>query len=132
MSEEKYVSIYEILGGSPGVRRLVDRFYDLMSVKPEAQNILKMHPTDLQSSREKLYLFLVGWFGGPQLYVEKYGHPRLRMRHLPFSIDTAARDAWMICMQEALEEQVPQPEIRAQIVGAFGRLASHMRNTADG
>ncbi|MEC7984567.1 MAG: group II truncated hemoglobin [Myxococcota bacterium] len=132
MSDEKYISIFELLGGTSGVRKLVDRFYDLMSVKPEAQDILKMHPTNLQSSREKLYLFLVGWFGGPQLYVQKYGHPRLRMRHLPFSIDSAARDAWMICMREALEEQIPQEEIRVQIEGAFARLADHMRNTPDG
>ena len=131
MSEDQYVSIFAILGGNSGVRKLVDRFYDLMSTKTEAETILNMHPANLEVSREKLYLFLVGWFGGPPLYVEKYGHPRLRMRHMPFAIDSAARDAWMLCMQEALKEQIPQEEIRAQVEGAFARLANHMRNKAD-
>ena len=132
MDKEKYVSIFEILGGKAGVRQLVDRFYDLMSTKPAAKTILDMHPKSLQSSREKFYLFLVGWFGGPPLYMEKYGHPRLPMRHFPFAIDSAARDAWMLCMREALAEQIPQPEIRTQIEGAFARMANHMRNTEDG
>ena len=131
MSDEKYVSIYEIMGKEKGIRLLVDRFYDLMSVKKEAEDILKMHPANLEESREKLYLFLVGWFGGPSLYIEKYGHPRLRARHLPFAIDSAARDAWMLCMKQALAEQIENAAIREQIERAFAGIANHMRNTPD-
>jgi hemoglobin len=111
------------------VRALVDRFYDLMSELPEAADVLRMHPRSLASSREKLRLFLTGWLGGPQLYVERYGHPRLRARHLPFPIDDRARDAWMLCMRQALDEQVQDSLLREMLRGSFQRLADHMRNT---
>ena len=75
---------YDLLGGDATVRRLVDRFYDLMDSVPEHYVIRKLHPADLAGSREKLYLFLSGWLGGPQLYAEKFGHPMLRARHLPY------------------------------------------------
>jgi hemoglobin len=120
---------FERLGGPDGVRKLVDRFYDLMSELPEARDVLHMHPQDLHSSREKLRLFLTGWLGGPPLYVQRYGHPRLRMRHLPFAIDDAARDAWMRCMRQALDEQVADELLREMLRGAFQRMADHMRNT---
>jgi hemoglobin len=120
---------FERLGGPAGVRALVDRFYDLMSELPEAAGVLQMHPEDLASSREKLRLFLTGWLGGPPLYVERFGHPRLRMRHLPFAIDDTARDAWMACMLRALDEQVHDAPLREMLRGAFQRMADHMRNT---
>jgi hemoglobin len=124
-------SPFERIGGAPAVRRLVDRFYDLMSELPEAAHVLRMHPPDLHGSREKLYEFLCGWLGGPPLYVEKRGHPRLRMRHLPFPIDDAARDAWLLCMDRALEENVPDALLKAMLRGAFGRMADHLRNTGE-
>jgi hemoglobin len=120
---------FERIGGPEGVRALVDRFYDLMSQLPEAAHVLRMHPEDLASSREKLRLFLTGWLGGPQLYVERFGHPRLRMRHLPFAIDDGARDAWMACMRQALDEHVKDPLLHEMLRGAFQRMADHMRNT---
>ena len=128
---EEMKTLYEVLGKEKGIRRLVDRFYDLMETEPIAETILKLHPTNLNSSREKTYLFLVGWSGGPQLYMEKYGHPRLRARHLPFAIDSAARDAWMHCMSKSLREQVPDVEVCEQIEANFWRVANHMRNTRD-
>lgn len=120
-------SLYEALGGEPVVRRLVDRFYDHMDRLPEAATIRAMHPADLTESREKLYWFLTGWLGGPQLYVERRGHPRLRARHLPFTVDGPARDAWMRCMTLSIEENVPS-ELRAPLDGALARLATHMIN----
>ena len=90
-----------------------------------------MHPDDLTSSREKLYLFLSGWTGGPQLYVQQHGHPRLRMRHLPFAVDESARDQWMLCMRRALEETVPDPAVREYLDAALYRVADFMRNTPD-
>jgi hemoglobin len=121
-------SPYERLGGALGVRKLVTRFYDLMSELPEAREILAMHPAELASSREKLYEFLSGWLGGPQLYMQRRGHPRLRMRHLPFRIDNAARDAWMLCMTKALDECCEDTLLREQLRGAFQRMADHLRN----
>lgn len=121
-------SIYDQLGGEPAVRRLVDRFYDLMDDLEEAATIRAMHPADLSSSREKLFLFLTGWMGGPPLYVERHGHPRLRMRHFPFAISEVERDQWMLCMSRALDETVDDERLRASLHEAFSRLADHMRN----
>ena len=122
------VSHYERLGGDQGVRRLVDRFYDLMDSLPEAQGIRKMHAASLDSSRDKLYMFLSGWLGGPGLYVEKYGHPRLRARHLPFAIGEAERDAWMHCMSQALDELELDPMLRDHLKQSLWNTADHMRN----
>ncbi len=119
---------YDRLGGERAVRALVDRFYDLMSELPEAQTILALHPRDLSSSRQKLFMFMSGWLGGPQLYMQAYGHPRLRMRHMPFRVDAAARDAWMRCMSQALEETTDDVQLREQLHGSLARLADHMRN----
>ncbi|GAB5541162.1 MAG: group II truncated hemoglobin [Sandaracinaceae bacterium] len=118
---------YERLG-EEGVRRLVDRFYDRMDTLPEAAEVRAMHPRDLRGSREKLFWFLSGWLGGPPLYVEKKGHPRLRARHLPFAIDDAARDQWMLCMRQALAEVVEDAELSAYLERQLGRVADHMRN----
>jgi hemoglobin len=123
---------YQRLGGAEGVRKLVDRFYDHMSEQPIAAEILKFHPPDLHGSRDKFYEFLSGWLGGPPLYVEKRGHPRLRMRHLPFAIDDAASDAWMHCMRMALEECVEDKLLRELLRSSFQRTADHMRNMVNG
>ena len=89
---------YDLLGGEPVVRRITDRFYDLMDADPDFFAIRKLHPGDLSGSRDKLFLFLCGWLGGPQYYVEKHGHPMLRARHLPYAIATPERDQWLVCM----------------------------------
>jgi hemoglobin len=86
---------YDQLGGDAGIRALVDRFYDLMDTAPEAANIRTLHARSLKVSREKLYKFMSGWTGGPQLYAEEFGHPRLRMRHFPFAIGERERDEWL-------------------------------------
>lgn len=121
-------SYYERLGGDAAVRALVDRFYDLMDALPEARTVREMHPADLTLSREKLYEFLSGWLGGPALYIEKYGHPRLRARHLPVRIGPAERDQWMLCMRGALAETVADGPLRRELEQAIGRVAEHMRN----
>ena len=121
-------TLYTQLGGEVGVRSLVDRFYDLMDSLTEAAEIRALHPEDLSESREKLFLFLTGWFGGPALYVEKYGHPRLRARHLPFSIGIKERDQWMLCMRTALQETSLSLLQKQHLEGSFSQLADHMRN----
>lgn len=122
------VTPYDLIGGADGVRRLVRRFYELMDTLPEAYGVRKMHPRDLAGSEEKLFMYLSGWLGGPQLYVEQFGHPRLRARHMPFSIGSAERDQWMLCMRQAMDEQVSDAELRAKLDKALADLADFMRN----
>ncbi|AWI74550.1 globin [Parazoarcus communis] len=122
---------YDEIGGEPTVRALVTRFYQLMDDLPETYGIRKMHAEDLSGSAEKLFLFLSGWFGGPQLYVERFGPPFLRARHLPFSIGTSERDQWMMCMTQALEETIADTDLRARLHDSFAALANHMRNRAE-
>lgn len=125
---EEPPSFYELIGGEENVRALVDRFYDLMDELPRAQSVRQMHAKSLRSSRQKLFEFLSGWMGGPNLYIENRGHPRLRMRHMPFEIGTEARDQWLLCMDRALEEIVQNDEVRGQLKDSFARIADHMRN----
>lgn len=119
---------FEQLGGESGIRRLVDRFYDLMDTAPEAAHVRALHAASLKQSREKLYLYLTGWTGGPQLYVERFGHPRLRARHMPFTIGARERDEWLWCMERALGEQQVSPELHAFLWQRLRELADFMRN----
>lgn len=119
------------IGGEPAVRRLVKRFYELMDTLPEAYGIRKLHQADLGSAEEKLFMFLCGWLGGPQLYVEKYGHPKLRARHLPFAIARAEAEQWMLCMRMAMAEVIDDEVLRAGLDKALNDLAFHMRNRND-
>lgn len=126
--ERPELTPYEAIGGEAAVRRLVDAFYDAMDRQPEAAAVRALHPKSLAGSREKLFWWFSGWLGGPQLYFEKRGHPRLRMRHMPFAIDRAGADAWMFCMYQALDEVVEDAQLRAGIEANLGRLAAHMVN----
>lgn len=123
-------TIYEQLGGEQGLRRIVNRFYDLMTELPETKVIRALHPEDLSVSRDKLFKFLSGYFGGPSPYIEEYGHPRLRARHLPFPIGEAERDQWLLCMNRALDELVDDPMLVSHLKLTFFRTADHMRNRA--
>jgi hemoglobin len=124
----KQLTHYERIGGADKVRALVERFYQLMDELPEAYGIRKLHAQDLQGATEKLYKFLTGWIGGPQLYVEQYGHPMLRARHLPFVITSAERDQWLLCMNQALDETVEDAALRKELSASFAKVADHMRN----
>ena len=116
------------MGGDAKVRELVDRFYDLMDFEPAYRELRAVHGSTLESAREKLYQFLSGWLGGPPLYTDKFGHPMLRARHLPFAIGAVERDQWMACMRQAMEEiEVPQGR-RPGLTQAFQRTADWMRN----
>lgn len=124
-------SPYDWIGGEAALRRLVDRFYELMDTLPEAKKIRDLHAEDLTSARAKLFKFLSGWLGGPPLYMEEYGHPRLRARHLPFPIGEAERDAWMLCMEKALSELELDGLMRQQLLFSLRQVADHMRNQSD-
>ena len=119
---------YQRLGGDAGVRALVERFYDLMELEPSFTQLRSVHGASLASAREKLYLFLSGWLGGPSLYVDRYGHPRLRARHLPFAIGTLERDQWLSCMRRALDDNGVDAELADALMGAFFETADWMRN----
>ncbi len=119
------------MGGDAGIRRLVDRFYDLIDSAPEAATIRRLHAASLKASRDKLHLYLTGWTGGPPVYVERYGHPRLRARHLPFAISSRERDEWLWCMDRALNEQEMPDDLREDIRQKLHGLADHMRNRPD-
>ena len=124
-------SLYELLGGEKGVRSLVDRFYDLMDSAPEAQNIRSLHAKSLNQSREKLFMFLSGWSGGPQLYIQQFGHPRLRMRHMPFSIGAVEREEWLWCMNKALDESELDPRVVEYLKNHFAQATDFLRNRAE-
>lgn len=119
---------YQRIGGEQKVRKLVERFYQLMDELPETCGIRKLHAEDLQSANDKLFKFLSGWMGGPQLFVNEYGHPMLRRRHLPFAIGASERDQWLLCMDQALSEVVEDAALRRELSAAFAKVADHMRN----
>ena len=119
---------YQAIGGDASVRGLVDCFYDGMDRKPEFAIIRALHKADLTDARQKLYEFLSGWLGGPQLYINKHGHPRLRARHMPFQIDQVARDQWIACMTQAMDERGVQGELRTFLNARFAHVADFMRN----
>ncbi len=116
------------LGGEDGVRALVDRFYDLMDLEPHYAALRAIHPADLAGSRDKLHWFLCGWLGGPNLYIERYGHPMLRARHMPYRIGIAERDQWMACMIQAMQERAVDEALAQRLAEAFFGTADWMRN----
>ena len=122
---------FEDLGGDAAVRALVDAFYDNMDGDEAFAVIRALHPDDLSSSRQKLYEFLSGWLGGPPLYIERYGHPRLRGRHMPFAIGVAERDQWLACMDRTLDDRGVAGELREFLEARFAHVANFMRNQDD-
>ena len=128
MSEAESAKPVGHLGGEAGVRALVDRFYDLMDLEPIYAGIRALHPTELDSSRDKLHWFLCGWLGGPNLYIERFGHPRLRARHLPYAIGIAERDQWMACMMQAMADEGVDDTLAQRLTEAFFGTADWMRN----
>ena len=119
---------FERLGGETGVRSLVDRFYDLMDLEPAFAELRALHPTPLDGSRDKLFWFLCGWLGGPDHYVQRFGHPRLRARHLPYPIGLAERDQWLACMQQAMQDRALDESLARGLAESFFGTADWMRN----
>ncbi len=122
---------YQLIGGEAGLKELVKRFYDNMETLPECKPILDLHPKDLSNSRKKTYMFLSGWMGGPDLYIQAFGHPRLRARHLPFPIGPNERDQWLLCMKKALDDMELDPVFKIHLMGSFFNTADHMINQDD-
>ncbi len=123
---------FEAIGGEAGVRALVDRFYDLMDLEPRFAALRAMHPTPLDGTRDKLFWFLCGWLGGPSHYEQRFGHPRLRMRHFPYAIGVKERDDWMACMEQAMDEAGVAGVLRQRLQTSFSGTADWMRNKPEG
>ncbi|MBK1614558.1 cyanoglobin [Rubrivivax gelatinosus] len=121
-------ALFERLGGEAGVRTLVDRFYDLMELEPGYAALRAMHPQSLDGSRDKLFWFLCGWLGGPDHYVQRFGHPRLRARHLPYAIGVAERDQWLACMVQAMADCGLEAALAERLAESFFGTADWMRN----
>lgn len=127
-AEEETSNLYQRIGGADKLRELVDRFYDLMQLEPEFAGIHQMHPCPNDSSRDKLFWFLSGWMGGPDLYIEQFGHPRLRARHLPYAIGVAERDQWLRCMAWAMQDVGVAEALQEHLMNSFYQTADWMRN----
>lgn len=129
MNTNTSLTPYVQLGGEVAIRKLVHRFYELMDELPEAYTVRQLHPASLTGSETSLFEFLSGWLGGPGLYVAKKGHPRLRMRHAPYAVGPVVRDEWMLCMTQALTEQVVDTFLRDTLINKFAAMANHLINT---
>lgn len=124
-------SLYEVIGGETRVREMVDRFYDLMELEPEFALLRSVHPPTLDNARDRLFWFLTGWMGGPDAYIERFGHPRLRARHMPFAIGTQERDQWLRAMAWAMEDVGIAEDLRLRLMESFYQTADWMRNKPD-
>ncbi len=120
---------FDWLGGEPAVARLVNRFYDLMDLEPGYRELRAAHGSELGDARQKLFWFLCGWLGGPNHYVERFGHPRLRARHMPFKIGIQERDQWLACMDQAMGDVGVPTELHQRLNQSFFQTADWMRNT---
>jgi hemoglobin len=119
---------FEWIGGEERVRALTERFYDLMDLEPGYAELRAAHGSDLADARQKLFMFLCGWLGGPSYYTDQFGHSRLRARHMPFSIGIKERDQWVACMDQAMGETGVPQDLRARLKESFMGTADWMRN----
>src|ERR671929_1655643 len=115
MAMERATTLYDAVGGMPFFEALVDRFYDGVASDPVLLAVYPDH-VDLAPARRRLTLFLAQYWGGPTTYSEERGHPRLRMRHAPFSIGPLERDRWLVHMREAVEALAPDEPVRRALL----------------
>lgn len=130
-TQQDSMTLYERIGGADRIQALVDRFYDLMDIEPKYKILRDVHGSTLEEVGNRLFMFLSGWTGGPDLYIEKHGHPRLKSRHLHFQVGTIERDQWVACFIQALHELEIAPEIQKELLLPIYSLAEWMRNQAD-
>ncbi len=119
---------YQAAGEFEGLIKLVDAFYHFMATLPEAKHILEMHNPDLTVSKDKLARFLSAWTGGPRLYKEKYGAISIPSAHSHLSIGGSERDAWLLCMEKALELQPYEQDFKEYLLKQLSVPAERCRN----
>ncbi|WP_374666733.1 group II truncated hemoglobin [Ramlibacter sp.] len=127
--QQPHATPFDWIGGEAKVHALVERFYDLMDLEPKYAALRAAHGSDLVRARQHLFWFLCGWLGGPPHYTDRFGHPRLRMRHMPFKIGILERDQWLACMDQAMGEVGVDAELRTRLNQSFFQTADWMRNT---
>ena len=125
----QHATAFEWMGGEEKVKQLVERFYDLMDIEPQYADLRRSHGSELGRARQNLFWFLCGWLGGPSHYEDRFGHPRLRARHMPFAIGTKERDQWLACMDQAMGEVGVDDALRERLRESFHKTADWMRNT---
>lgn len=125
---EEAITLYQAIGGEQTVRALSHRFYELIDTLPEAKHVRAVHPPSLEGSEEKFYEYLTGYLGGPPLYTDKRGHPRLRSRHFVAEIGPVERDEWLLCFRRAMGETIANEKLRDIVWPPIERLAHHMQN----
>lgn len=123
---------FDQIGGEAKVTELVERFYDLMDLESAYVALRATHGSTLANARQRLCWFLCGWMGGPQHYTDRFGHPKLRLRHMPFKIGFTERDQWLACMDQAMGETGVDANLRMRLNASFFQTADWMRNQADG
>lgn len=128
VSGEEPDTVFSRIGGEPRIRELVDRFYDLMDLDADLAELRAAHGPDLSNARDRLFWFLCGWMGGPDHYMSRFGHPRLRMRHMPFAIGTRERDQWVLCMGRAMQDVGVEAWLSERLLESFMQTADWMRN----
>ncbi|MEA3404666.1 MAG: group II truncated hemoglobin [Pseudomonadota bacterium] len=121
---------YQAVGGYDGLVKLVDDFYEVMETLPQAQHIRQMHRDDLSQSREKLVYFLSGWMNGPQIYAEKFGGINIPMAHAHLKVGEAERDAWLQCMQVALDKGDFPQDFKTYLMQQLYRPAERIRQVS--
>ena len=124
----EFATPFEWIGGEEKVRALVERFYDLMDLESKYAALRSVHGSELTRARQHLFWFLCGWLGGPQHYTDRFGHPMLRARHLPYAIGMRERDQWLACMQQALAETEVEPALAERLAASFFGTADWMVN----
>lgn len=125
-------SLYQRLGGEPTLRQFVDQLYDFMAFFPEVGRVREMHPRSLSHARDALYMFLSGMLGGPNLYMEAFGPPRLRQKHLRFSIGNEERDQWLLCAEKAAAQLEVESSVRDELLSELTAMANHLSNQQHG
>ena len=126
--EPTFTTAFEWIGGEAGVHALVTHFYDLMDLEPGYAELRAVHGSVLDDARQKLFWFLCGWLGGPQHYTDRFGHPRLKARHMPFKVNLQGRDQWLACMDQAMKETGVPQDLRTSLNQSFFQTADWMRN----
>lgn len=122
------VTPYQLIGAEPAVRRVVDRFYDLMESDPAVAPLRAMHAPDLGPMRERLTDFMIGWLGGPPRYFQRPDARCMGQAHAPFAIDASIREQWLSCMHRALDDEHVDTELQRLIRAALARMTEGMRN----
>jgi len=127
-NDTKEITPYILIGGEKGVKALVTAFYDEMETNIHLTELLAVHQLPLDGVRQKFFEYLSGWMGGPPLFEQKYGHPRLRQRHLHVDVTRKQAELWMLCMNNALDKSVENEELKQGLLQSFSQLAKHMIN----